>query len=173
LISGLIVEFRNWPEELPSFEIDQAVMTCHGHDGFWSIFVTNNVRHKQQVPDVERFMNEYHMQCPMAATRLLHSGLPATIEHKTKQRSSDPESASVAETVQHFITAMDALKLRMVAVDQLCPILSDLITAMSKVSSLPQDFVPKVRLENGEYNVDESNCSPLSDQSTRGLSAFV
>ena len=48
-----------------------------------------------QVPDVEKFMSEYNMQCPMAATRLLHSGLPATIEHKTKQRSNDPESASV------------------------------------------------------------------------------
>lgn len=47
------------------------------------------------MPDVERFMSEYNMQCPMAATRLLHSGLPATIEHKTKQRSNDPESASV------------------------------------------------------------------------------
>ncbi len=39
-----------------------------------------------QVPDVEKFMTEYNMQCPMAATRLLHSGLPATIEHKTMQR---------------------------------------------------------------------------------------
>jgi hypothetical protein len=39
-----------------------------------------------QVPDVEKFMSEYNMQCPMAATRLIHSGLPATIEHKSKQR---------------------------------------------------------------------------------------
>ncbi len=39
-----------------------------------------------KVPDVERFMVELHMQCPMAAMRLLHSGLPATIEHKGKQR---------------------------------------------------------------------------------------
>ena len=39
-----------------------------------------------QVPDVERFMSDYNMQCPMAATRLLYSGLPATIEHKSKQR---------------------------------------------------------------------------------------
>lgn len=31
-------------------------------------------------------MSEYNMQCPLAATRLLHSGMPATIEHKSKQR---------------------------------------------------------------------------------------
>lgn len=39
-----------------------------------------------QVPNVEKFMSDYNMQCPMAATRLLHSGMPATVEHKTKQR---------------------------------------------------------------------------------------
>ena len=59
---------------------------------------------------------------------------------------SAPLPPQVAETVQHFITAMDALKLRMVAVDQLCPILSDLITSMSKVQSLPLDFAPKVSI---------------------------
>lgn len=33
-------------------------------------------------------------------------------------RTNDPESALVAEAVQHFITAMDSLKLNLVAVDQ-------------------------------------------------------
>lgn len=42
--------------------------------------------HDLQVPDVEAFMREYNMQCPLAATRLLHSGLPATIEHKSNKR---------------------------------------------------------------------------------------
>lgn len=109
---------------------------------------------------------------------------------------------AVAETVQHFITAMDSLKLNLVAVDQvrlrlpesrseacfdpqdhqmialcaclppcplnagaaahapplahpegppptwrswlqICPILSDLISSMSKIESLPPDFAPK------------------------------
>mmetsp|Transcript_36862 Transcript_36862/g.81990 ORF Transcript_36862/g.81990 Transcript_36862/m.81990 type:complete len:211 (-) Transcript_36862:1536-2168(-) len=95
------------------------------------------------VPDVEKFMSEYNMQCPMAATRLLHSGLPATIEHKAKQKTNDPDAASVAETVQHFITAMDSLKLNLVAVDQICPILLDLINSMNKVQSLPPNFGPK------------------------------
>jgi hypothetical protein len=33
-------------------------------------------------------------------------------------RTSDPQAASVAETVQGFITIMDSLKLNLVAVDQ-------------------------------------------------------
>ena len=69
---------------------------------------------------------------------------------------SAPLPPQVAETVQHFITAMDALKLRMVAVDQLCPILSDLITSMSKVQSLPLDFAPKVSIcQMGQMGLDD------------------
>jgi ESCRT-I complex subunit VPS28 len=39
----------------------------------------------------------------------------------------------VAETVQHFITAMDALKLNMVAVDQLHPLMNDLVESLQRV----------------------------------------
>mmetsp|Transcript_14228 Transcript_14228/g.35155 ORF Transcript_14228/g.35155 Transcript_14228/m.35155 type:complete len:218 (-) Transcript_14228:349-1002(-) len=99
------------------------------------------------VPDVEAFMREYNMQCPLAATRLLHSGLPATIEHKSKARTNDPEAASVAEAVQHFITAMDSLKLNMVAVDQICPILNDLMTSIMKVPSLENFQAPKEKVK--------------------------
>ena len=34
------------------------------------------------------------------------------------RRANDPEAVAVAETVQHFITAMDTLKLNLAAVDQ-------------------------------------------------------
>ena len=30
---------------------------------------------------MEKFMAEYNMQCPMAAKRLIYSGMPATVEH--------------------------------------------------------------------------------------------
>ncbi|GIL79920.1 hypothetical protein Vretimale_12538 [Volvox reticuliferus] len=102
---------------------------------------------KDTVPNVEKFMSDYNMQCPMAATRLLHSGIPATVEHRTKQSNdSDPEALGVAETVQHFITAMDSLKLNLAAVDQICPILLDLINSMDKVKSLPASFPPREKV---------------------------
>ena len=34
-----------------------------------------------QVPDVQQFLVHYNMQCPMAAKRLIQSGMPATMEH--------------------------------------------------------------------------------------------
>ncbi|KXZ55649.1 hypothetical protein GPECTOR_2g1199 [Gonium pectorale] len=104
---------------------------------------------KDTVPSVEKFMSDYNMQCPMAATRLLHSGMPATVEHRTKQsRASDPEALGVAETVQHFITAMDSLKLNLVAVDQICPILLDIMSSMDKVQTLPPDCAPRDKVRS-------------------------
>jgi ESCRT-I complex subunit VPS28 len=54
----------------------------------------------------------------------------------------------VAETVQNFITAMDSLKLHMVAVDQLQPLLHDLMDSLNKVSSLPPEWEGKTKLKN-------------------------
>ena len=85
-------------------------------------------------------MGTYSMQCPMAARRLIHSGMPATLEHGRPRSDTGGSSAvAVAETVQHFITAMDAVKLNMAAVDQLYPCISDIMQSMLKVQNLPPD----------------------------------
>mmetsp|Transcript_3666 Transcript_3666/g.10545 ORF Transcript_3666/g.10545 Transcript_3666/m.10545 type:complete len:209 (-) Transcript_3666:384-1010(-) len=100
---------------------------------------------KDTVPDVSAFMAQYNMQCPMGAQRLLQSGIPATYEHgKPSDGGSQGNNAvSVAATVQHFITAMDSLKLNMIAVDQVYPLLSDLVQSLHKVKQLPPDFEGK------------------------------
>lgn len=137
---------------------------------------------KAAVPDVEKFMSEHNMQCPLAATRLLHSGLPATIEHKGKQRTNDPEAASVAETVQHFITAMDSLKLGMAAIDQICPILLDLVNCMAKVQSLPANFIPKEKAKEwysrlyqkpANFELPEADSRQLLYELESGYNSFL
>ncbi|KAK9828516.1 hypothetical protein WJX72_000513 [[Myrmecia] bisecta] len=103
---------------------------------------------KDTVPDVQQFMANYNMQCPMAAKRLIQSGMPATIEHgKPRTQETSNSAVSIAETVQHFITAMDSIKLGMTAVDQLYPVLNDLMQTLNKVSQLPPDLSGKVRVK--------------------------
>ncbi|KAI7845155.1 hypothetical protein COHA_001200 [Chlorella ohadii] len=97
---------------------------------------------RSSVPDVEQFMATYNMQCPMAANRL-KLGYPATFNFPAPSPNQASSAIAVAETVQHFITAMDSLKLNMVAVDQIFPLLSDLVSAMMKVTSLPPDMSGK------------------------------
>jgi ESCRT-I complex subunit VPS28 len=65
-------------------------------------------------------------------------GVSATVIHPAQDSRVD--SVIVAETVQAFITAMDALKLGQKAVDEIQPLISDLMGSLAKVRSLPADF---------------------------------
>ena len=81
---------------------------------------------KNGITTTETFMRVYQMDCPRASHRLLRVGVPETI----KPNNADGNAAGrlaviVAETVQNFITTMDAIKLDQRAVDELQPLLSD------------------------------------------------
>ncbi|URE41137.1 Vacuolar protein sorting-associated protein [Musa troglodytarum] len=79
------------------------------------------------VPSLDRFAEAYRLDAPAGINRLLVSGVPATVEHRAAGSSTAAASAAaVAECVQHFITAMDSVKLNMVAVDQVHPPLRSL-----------------------------------------------
>ena len=134
------------------------------------------------VPDVEHFMSAYSMECPAAVQRLIHSGVPATIEHGQARNDAESAVASVAETVQHFITTMDGLKLNLSAVDQLFPYLTDLVAALHKVPQLPPDFEGKVKLKEWmrQVRLDENeepsyrgSQPPLSKRLSRPVHARV
>ncbi|XP_057499908.1 vacuolar protein sorting-associated protein 28 homolog 2-like [Actinidia eriantha] len=103
---------------------------------------------KDTVPSIERFHDTYKMDCPAALNRLLTSGVPATVEHRAATAmSATTSAATVAECVQNFITAMDSLKLNMVAVDQVHPLLSDLSASLNKLTILPVDFEGKTKMK--------------------------
>lgn len=98
---------------------------------------------------VPEFMQRYEMTCPAARHRLLEIGVPATVEYmRGGENASGKLHVAVAETVQHFITAMDALKLGMVDVDQLQPHLSDLMAAINKIPTLPPNFEAKEKVRS-------------------------
>eukprot|EP00246_Nothoceros_aenigmaticus_P017068 TRINITY_DN808_c1_g1_i1.p1 TRINITY_DN808_c1_g1~~TRINITY_DN808_c1_g1_i1.p1 ORF type:complete len:214 (+),score=43.70 TRINITY_DN808_c1_g1_i1:84-725(+) len=124
---------------------------------------------RDTVPDVERFMAAYKMDCPAAVNRLIVSGIPATVEHKGS--SSDSGTAvAVAECVQHFITAMDTLKLNMVAVDQVHPLLSDLLAALNRLQQLPPDFEGKVKAKDWIARLNKMGAADeLNEQQSRQL----
>ncbi|KAI7828642.1 vacuolar protein sorting-associated [Gamsiella multidivaricata] len=101
------------------------------------------------VPDLEKFMKEYNLDCPAAAKRI-KIGVPATVEFGDGGASNEPsghKSAKyIAETVQSYITVMDMLKLGMGAVDEIHPHLADLMQSLNNVRSLPADFEGRAKL---------------------------
>ncbi|KAJ8761622.1 hypothetical protein K2173_004398 [Erythroxylum novogranatense] len=103
---------------------------------------------KETGPSIEHFADTYKMECPAAIYRLVTSGVPTTTEHRAAAAASPLTSAAtVAESVQNFITAMDSLKLNMKAVDEVYPLLLDVSASLGKLSILPPEFEGKTRMK--------------------------
>ncbi|KAI8877201.1 ESCRT-1 complex, Vps28 subunit [Backusella circina FSU 941] len=99
------------------------------------------------ITDLETFMTEYKLSCPAAVNRF-KIGVPATYEHAVGDSKNDVGKSAkyIADTVSHFITLMDALRLSRYAVDELHPILADLIQSLNNVPTLPADFEGKQKV---------------------------
>jgi ESCRT-I complex subunit VPS28 len=117
--------------------------------------------------DVDRFVAEYKLDCS-AALKRLKSGIPATVEHQGGGSGSGevgrPDAVVVAQTVQHFITAMDSLKLNMVAVDSLFPLLTELLEALNKMPNLSPDFEGKAKIRAWVATLNRMKASDELDQ---------
>jgi ESCRT-I complex subunit VPS28 len=99
---------------------------------------------------IPRFVQAYRLDCPAALNRLLQSGVPATVELRASSSvpaSTAASATAIAQCVQSFITAMDAVKLNMLANDQVRPLLHELSTSMARLGPmLPPDFEGKVKV---------------------------
>ena len=91
-------------------------------------------------------MKLYQMDCPRATERLLKMGVPEPIKGGSGA-DAGAVVMTVAETVQHFITAMDAVKLEQRAVDELQPLLSDLMDSLTNLPDTPNDFEPNRKIK--------------------------
>ena len=149
----------------PSSEYETECLKLIAH------FKTLSSSLKDTVPSIERFADTYKMDCPAAINRLVISGVPATVEHRsTAAATSSTSAAAVAECTQNFITAMDSLKLNMLAVDQVHPVLADLANSLAKLAFLPPDFVGRVRLAEWIARLAKMGAADeLTDQQARQL----
>ncbi|KAI9332721.1 vacuolar protein sorting-associated [Zopfochytrium polystomum] len=124
------------------------------------------------VSDIEAFMKEYKLSCPAAIKRLLEIGVPATVEHAIAETGTQKQHVkTVADITTAFITLMDSIKLNMVAMDQLHPLLSEIIQLLNKVPSLPADFEEhKTKLKNWLITLHKMKASDgLTDDQSRQL----
>jgi len=81
------------------------------------------------------------MEVPRATERI-RIGLPSTVTAPTHNSSATSNNGTsgtlILEATQDFITFLDALKLGLLAKDQLHPLLSDVIQSVNKVTD--RDF---------------------------------
>ncbi|KAI8090036.1 VPS28 protein-domain-containing protein [Halteromyces radiatus] len=116
------------------------------------------------VKDLETFMDDYKLTCPAAVNRF-KIGVPATYEHAVEENTNNNRGGKatlyVAETVSHFITLLDTLRVNRLAVDDIHPLLEDLIKALNNVPGLSPDYEAKATVRkwlivlNGMKAADE------------------
>ncbi|CAI5735185.1 unnamed protein product [Peronospora farinosa] len=132
------------------------------------------------IDSVNSFISEYRLDCPRALERLVRIGVPATVVHNTTNRKTD--SVNVAQTVQNFITLMDVLKLNIRAVDEIQPLLSEMMSSLTMVSGLPPDFSGRDKIEGwlctmnamrASEELDEEQARQLSFDLERAYSSFM
>ncbi|KAF4629459.1 hypothetical protein G7Y89_g8687 [Cudoniella acicularis] len=91
--------------------------------------------------DLETFKMEWDMEVPRATERI-RIGLPSTVtapsHNATTTNNNGTNGTLILEATQDFITFLDALKLGLLAKDQLHPLLSDVIQSVNKVTD--RDF---------------------------------
>ncbi|KAI1007388.1 hypothetical protein K3495_g828 [Podosphaera aphanis] len=91
--------------------------------------------------DLDKFKEAWDMEVPRATERI-RIGLPSTVTAPSISASNskgvNTNGALILEATQDFITFLDALKLGLLAKDQLHPLLSDVIQSINKVTD--QDF---------------------------------
>jgi len=125
---------------------------------------------KETVPDVPKFMQEYKLDCKAAAERLLNKGFPATLEHSVPTGDAPSTARIIAETVQHFITAMDSVKLNLVSVDVVFPLLNEIVESLNKNPSLPPEFEAKSKMKNWLIILNRMKASDeLNEEQVRQL----
>jgi len=85
------------------------------------------------------------MECPRARERLLVMGVPEPM--KSGNADAGGVAVTVAEVVSYFITTMDAVKLEQRAVDELQPLLCDLMESLTRLPETPNDFEPNRKVQ--------------------------
>mmetsp|Transcript_17199 Transcript_17199/g.25477 ORF Transcript_17199/g.25477 Transcript_17199/m.25477 type:complete len:222 (+) Transcript_17199:30-695(+) len=96
---------------------------------------------KGLIKDTLSFIAEYKMDVPHATERLVKYGVPATVlHHRFDERDAISRARQAAETTQCFITAMDALKLDQRDVDEIQPLIGDVVDRLNKCDGLSDDF---------------------------------
>jgi ESCRT-I complex subunit VPS28 len=127
---------------------------------------------------LEEFKAEFDMEVPRATERL-KVGMPATavdasagVAPAPAANTSNNSGALILEATQDFITFLDALRLNLLAKDQLHPLLTDVIQSVNKVTD--RDFENRGKIIQWLITLNQMKATQeLSDEQARELESDI
>ncbi|ORX52973.1 ESCRT-1 complex, Vps28 subunit [Piromyces finnis] len=128
-----------------------------------------NLLGDSSVLNVQHFMNEYKLNCPLAVNRL-KVGVPATVEHGVDNKNNKEDGKYIAKTVQNFINLMDNLELKVKTVEVLHPLLVELIQNINKITPSAETNECKEKVKNWLIALNKMKVSDeLNDEQVKQL----
>ncbi|KAK7962633.1 VPS28 protein [Apiospora aurea] len=123
---------------------------------------------------LEEFKAEWDLEVPRATERL-KVGMPSTAVTASASSAPAPPSSTsnmsgalILEATQDFITFLDALRLGLLAKDQLHPLLTDVIQSVNKVTD--RDFENRGKIVQWLITLNQMRATEeLSEQQAREL----
>ncbi|KAI0474063.1 ESCRT-1 complex, Vps28 subunit [Xylariaceae sp. FL0804] len=123
---------------------------------------------------LEEFKAEWDLEVPRATERI-KVGMPSTTVTATVGAAQQPASSNnnksgalILEATQDFITFLDALRLGLLAKDQLHPLLTDVIHSVNKVTD--RDFENRGKIVQWLITLNQMRATEeLSEQQAREL----
>ena len=128
----------------------------------------NALLSSKRIESTADFMRKYSLNCPKAEIRLLKEGVPATVIY-AMPKGPQNSGLGVAQVTQAFITAMDNVKLGLNAVDELQPLVADLMSYLNN-SGIPKEFEAANFVKKWLVKLNEMRAvETLSEDDCRGL----
>ena len=140
----------------------------------------NALLSSKNIKSTKDFLRKYNLDCPKAEIRLLKEGVPATVIHAMPKENQN-SGLGVAQVTQAFITAMDNVKLGLNAVDELQPLIADLMSYLNS-SGIPKDFeaatfvkkwLMKLNQMRAVETLNEDECRGLLFDLQKGYDTYV
>lgn len=127
---------------------------------------------------LEEFKAEWDLEVPRATERL-KVGMPSTAIHASAGSAPAPAAATsnksgalILEATQDFITFLDALRLGLLAKDQLHPLLTDVIQSVNKVTD--HDFENRGKIIQWLITLNQMRATEeLSEDQSRELESDI
>lgn len=145
-------------------------------DRFRTVEAQLRATHQSRYVDVESFMESYDMTTSCAAALSRLRATKAATQEKPEAPGVNPQE--VLEAAQYFITAMDALRLRQTAADQLHPVIADLVATVRRVAPgfehLPrlEGWLARLDTMAASEQLDDAAARDMQFDLDRGYQAF-
>lgn len=145
----------------------QYVPTCTKLISQYNSWIETN---SDLVPSIDDFVTKYNINCKTALLRL-RSGIPQTgLNDTNNNKNKEYDTSEILTITELFITVMDAVRLNMIAVDQIFIPQKDILDSLHRIKSIPATHEVPTKIQYWVTTLSQMRASDsLTEEQVRQL----